>query len=312
MINIKDYIATKTGFGEGLKEAATHNDRIIGLGCDITSSVGMNIFKDAFPERFFSLGIAEQNAAAVAAGFALDNLIPVFSTYSVFATTRALDQIRISICYNNLPVIIGGAHAGISVGPDGATHQALEDIAIMRSLPNMTVISPCDATQTKLATIAATKLNKPVYIRFGRNEIADFTDENQNFEIGKAQVFNEGDDIAIFATGSMLYHALKAAENLQKENIKCSVINIHTIKPLDEECIIKYAKKSKAIVSVEEHQIYGGLGSAIAECLAKNHPTKMKMIGINDSFGESGQAEELLVKYGLTPENIEKTVKSLL
>jgi len=312
MINIKDYIATKTGFGEGLKEAATHNDRIIGLGCDITSSVGMNIFKDAFPERFFSLGIAEQNAAAVAAGLALDNLIPVFSTYSVFATTRALDQIRISICYNNLPVIIGGAHAGISVGPDGATHQALEDIAIMRSLPNITVISPCDATQTKLATIAATKLNKPIYIRFGRNEIADFTDENQNFEIGKAQVFKEGDDITIFASGSMLYHALKAAENLQQENINCSVINIHTIKPLDEECIIKYAKKSKAIVSVEEHQIYGGLGSAIAECLAKNHPTKMKMIGINDSFGESGQAEELLLKYGLTSENIAKTIKTLL
>lgn len=312
MLKVRESIATKTAFGLGLKEAAAENDRIVGLGCDITSSVGMNFFKDAFPERFFSLGIAEQNAAAVAAGLALDNLIPVFSTYSVFATTRALDQIRISICYNNLPVIIGGAHAGISVGPDGATHQALEDIAIMRSLPNMTVISPCDATQTKLATIAATKLNKPVYIRFGRNEIADFTDENQSFEIGKAQVFNEGDDIAIFATGSMLYHALKAAENLQKENIKCSVINIHTIKPLDEECIIKYAKKSKAVVSVEEHQIYGGLGSAIAECLAKNHPTKMKMIGINDSFGESGQAEELLVKYGLTPENIEKTVKTLI
>lgn len=312
MLKVREYIATKTAFGIGLKEAAAENDRIVGLGCDITASVGMNYFKDAFPERFFSLGIAEQNAAAVAAGLALDNLISVFSTYSVFATTRALDQIRISICYNNLPVIIGGAHAGISVGPDGATHQALEDIAIMRSLPNMTVISPCDATQTKLATIAATKLNKPVYIRFGRNEIADFTDENQSFEIGKAQVFNEGDDIAIFATGSMLYHALKAAENLQKEKINCSVINIHTIKPLDEECIIKYAKKSKAIVSVEEHQIYGGLGSAIAECLAKNHPSKMKMIGINDSFGESGQAEELLVKYGLTSENIEKTVKTLI
>lgn len=312
MIKVKRTIATKVGFGEGLKEAAKNNKNIIGLGSDITSSVGMNIFSEAYPENFYSLGIAEQNAAAAAAGFALNGQLPVFSTYSVFATTRALDQIRISICYNNLHIIIGGAHAGISVGPDGATHQALEDIAIMRSLPNMIVLSPCDATQTKLATIAATKTKSPTYIRFGRMQAPDFTSENQNFEIGKAQVFKNDGDITIFTTGHMLYESLLAAEELEKENIKVSVVNFHTIKPIDKEAILHFAKKSKALLSVEEHQLNGGLGSAIAEVLVQNHPSKMHMIGINDHFGESGEPKELMEKFGLTSKNIINKIREII
>ena len=303
---------TRVGFGEGVLEAAKQNSSVIGLGADITKSVSMNLFAETFPERFVSLGIAEQNCMAVAAGMALSGKIPVFATYAVFSAMRTTDQIRISVCYNDVHVIIGGAHAGISVGPDGATHQALEDIAIMRVMPNMTVISPCDATQAKIATQKAIlDLDGPVYIRFGREAVPDFTEENQEFELGKGQLFRSGSDVSIFATGHMVWEALQAAKLLEQENISARVINIHTIKPIDEQIIIEAARETGAILTVEEHQVSGGFGSAIAEVVVKNYPVPMMMVGMEDAFGESGQPAELMKKYGLTAGNIRNKVKSL-
>lgn len=307
--NNKGDKATKTGFGEGVREAAAIDPRVVGLGADITSSVGMNLFAEAFPNRFFSMGIAEQNCVAVASGLALSGKIPVFSTYGVFAAHRANDQIRISVCYNNVHVVIGGAHAGISVGPDGATHQALEDIATMRVLPNMTVISPCDATQTRIATVKAiTELDGPVYIRFGREPVPDFTDDNQVFEIGKAQTMREGNDITIIATGHEVWHSLKAAEKLEQNGISARVINMHTIKPLDGEVLVAAAKETKMLFTVEEHQTVGGLGSAVAEFVSENCAAKVVRIGVNDRFGESGRAGELMSKFGLDSEGIARRI----
>ena len=292
--------ATKTGFGEGVLAAAQVNPNVVGLGADITTSVGMNLFAEAFPERFFSMGIAEQDCVATAAGLALSGKVPVFSTYGVFAAHRANDQIRISVCYNNVHVVIGGAHAGVSVGPDGATHQALEDIATMRVLPNMTVISPCDATQTKIAVQKAiNECDGPVYIRFGREAVPNFTDENQDFEIGKAQVLREGCNITIVATGHEVWEALKAADMLDTIGISARVINIHTIKPLDGDILLKAATETRMIFTIEEHQIAGGLGSAVAEFLSEHHPIRVVRIGTNDHFGESGQASALVHKYNL-------------
>lgn len=296
---------TRFGFGEGVRDAARRNPSVVGLGADITSSVSMNFFAGEFPDRFFSMGIAEQNCVAVASGLALTGLIPVFSTYAVFSTLRAADQIRVSVCYNNLHVIIGGAHAGISVGPDGATHQALEDIAVMRVLPNMSVISPCDATQARLATICAVnELSGPVYIRFGREAVPDFTSEVDGFQFGKGQLMREGSDLTIVATGHMVWHALQAAEQMAAQQISTRVINIHTIKPIDREIIIHAARETGAIVAAEEHQIAGGFGSAVAEVLAEEYPVPVEFVGVNDCFGESGQPDELMQKYGLSAENI--------
>ena len=304
---------TKTGFGEGLAVAGELFPNLVCLGADITASVGMNFFAEKFPERFISLGIAEQNCAAVAAGLALAGKVPVFSTYGVFAAQRATDQIRVSICYNNLHVIIGGAHAGISVGPDGATHQALEDLATMRVLPNMTVLSPCDATQAKLAVIAAIRdLTGPVYIRFGREAVPDFTDPYQDFEIGKAQLLKGGEDLTIIATGHMVWEALHAAEILETENIRASVINMHTIKPIHKEAILGAAMHTGAIVTAEEHQVIGGLGGAVAEILATNLPVPLEMVGMQDCFGESGKPEELMKKYGLDAFGIVRAARRLL
>lgn len=309
MFTLKQLKPTRFGFGEGLKVLGEKYPNVVALGADITSSVSVNFFKEAFPNRFFSFGIAEQNIMGAAAGFALGGKIPFATTYAVFSALRATDQVRISICYNNLPVKIGGAHAGISVGPDGATHQALEDIAIMRVLPNMTVLSPCDATQTKLATIASVEqVNGPAYIRFGREAVPDFTTEDFPFEVGKGQLLKEGKDVTIIATGHLVWEALQAAYQLEKQNIDVRVINIHTIKPIDEDIIIKAAKETGLIVTAEEHQIYGGLGSAVAEVLVKENPVKVKMIGMNDQFGESGKPEELMQKYGLTSGHIAETV----
>lgn len=310
---LKGKIATKQGFGEGIAEAGGIFNNLVGIGADITSSVGMNLFRDLYPDRFISLGIAEQNCAAVAAGLALAGKIPVFSTYGVFAAQRATDQIRVSICYNNLHVIIGGAHAGISVGPDGATHQALEDIATMRVLPNMTVISPCDATQARIATIAAIReLKGPVYIRFGREAVPDFTLAEQEFILSKAQVLKHGRDVTLIATGHMVWEALEAAKILNNSNISASVINIHTIKPLDEDTIIESARHTGALVCAEEHQITGGLGGAVAEIIAANYPVPMEFVGINNTFGESGKPEELMIKYRLKAENIaESALKAI-
>ena len=292
--------ATKTGFGEGVLAAAKRDSRVVGLGADITNSVGMNLFAEAFPERFVSMGIAEQDAVATAAGLALSGKVPVFSTYGVFAAHRANDQIRISVCYNNVHVVIGGAHAGVSVGPDGATHQALEDIAAMRVLPNMTVISPCDATQAKIATEKAIlECQCPVYVRFGREPMPDFTDENQTFEIGKAQLMQDGTDVTIVATGHEVWEALEAAHMLEHMGISARVINMHTIKPLDGDILNKAADETRMIFTVEEHQVAGGLGSAVAEYLSEHHPIRVCRIGMNDRFGESGKASALMHKFGL-------------
>lgn len=310
----RGFIPTKQGFGEGILAAGHKHPHLIGLGADITSSVGLNLFADAFPERFFSMGIAEQNCIGVAAGLALDGFLPVFSTYGVFAALRTTDQIRILLCYNNVKVIIGGAHAGISVGPDGATHQALEDIAMMRVLPNMTLLSPCDSTQTALAVAAAIEhCNGPVYIRFGRSAVPDFTEPDQDFRIGKGQVLHEGDDVCIIATGHMTWEALQAAYALGKTGIACRVVNIHSIKPLDEELISECAERYPFIVTAEEHQIAGGLGSAVAEVVTTSKtPKRVIRVGMNDSFGESGQPDELMVKYNLTASSLIKTIKDNL
>lgn len=313
MYKVKQLKPTRFGFGEGLKVLGIKYPEIVALGADITSSVSMNFFRDQFPDRFFSLGIAEQNIMGVAAGMALAGKVPFAATYGVFSALRTTDQIRISICYNNLPVKIGGAHAGISVGPDGATHQALEDIAIMRVLPNMTVLSPCDATQAKLATIASVEQVKgPAYIRYGREPVPDFTSENLPFEVGKGQTLKEGNDITIIATGHLVWEALQAAYDLEKQNINSRVINIHTIKPIDAELIIKAAKETGAIVTAEEHQIYGGLGSAVAEVVVKNVSVPMFMVGMDDKFGESGNPDELLQKYKMKAEHIASAVKKML
>lgn len=300
---------TKTGFGEGVRDAARINPSVVGIGADITTSVGMNLFAAEFPGRFFSLGIAEQNCIGVAAGMALSGKVPVFSTYGVFAAMRTTDFIRISVCYNDLHVIIGGAHAGISVGPDGATHQALEDIAMMRVLPNMTVISPCDATQARIATIKAIQdLTGPVYIRFGREAVPDFTDENQKFEIGKSDLMCDGNDGTIIATGHMVWEALQAAYALKSHGIQVRVLNMHTIKPIDKEGIIRAAKETGRIFTAEEHQISGGLGGAVAEVVSQNFPVPVLFVGMQDCFGESGSPRELMEKYGLTSQSIQKII----
>ncbi len=293
--------ATKTGFGEGLLEAGRLNPDVICLGADITASVGCDLFANALPDQFFSMGIAEQNCAGAAAGLALEGKIPVFSTYGVFAALRCADQIRVSVCYNNLHIIIGGAHAGVSVGPDGATHKALEDIGIMRVLPNMTVISPCDATQTRLATLAAILRHKgPVYIRFGREPMPDFTNVADEFLIGKAQVLRPGEDLTIIATGHLVWEALQASYMLEMQSIHARVINMHTIKPIDKAAIVTAAHETGAIVTAEEHQVLTGMGSAVAEAIVSHCPVPMEFIGMPDRFGESGTPRELMDKFGLT------------
>ncbi|MCK9219987.1 MAG: transketolase family protein [Bacteroidales bacterium] len=304
---------TKIGFGEGLVEAGNRNQKVVVLGADITSSVGVNFFAETFPTRFFSLGIAEQNCIGIAAGLSLEGKIPVFSTYGVFASLRAADQIRVSVCYNNLHVIIGGAHCGVSVGPDGATHQALEDIAIMRVLPNMTVLSPCDATQTKQATLAAIEnCNGPVYLRFGREPMPDFTDSSSKFIIGKAHVLHPGNDLSIIATGHLVWEALQAAYFLETIGYSIRVINVHTIKPIDVKIIIQAARETGAIITAEEHQIYGGLGSAVSEVVTQFHPVPISFVGMNDKFGESGTPGELMEKFGMTTHNLIKSCKKML
>lgn len=309
----RENIPSRSGFSKGLIEAGKRFPNVVAFGSDITISVGMDLFSQEFPDRFFSLGIAEQNAATIACGMALTGKIPFISSYATFIALRATDQIRVSICYNNLPVKIGGAHAGISVGPDGATHQALEDIAIMRSLPNMTVLSPCDATQAQKAVIAAIEqVSGPVYIRYGREAMPDFTTTDMDFNVGKAQVLRQGIHCAIIATGNMVWEALLAADKLDEENISCAVINLHTIKPIDKDVLIQFATNCRAVVTAEEHQIHGGMGSAVCEVLAQFAPVPVEMVGMPDCFGESGKPHELMKKYGLTSTQIIESVKKVL
>jgi transketolase len=302
--------STKEGFAAGMLHAAGLNEKLIALGADITTSVGLDSFAATFPERFFSMGIAEQNCVGVAAGLSLEGYVPVFSTYGVFAALRTTDQIRISLCYNNLHAIIGGAHAGVSVGPDGATHQALEDIAIMRVLPNMTVFSPCDATQTMQAILAAIlECRGPVYLRYGRSSVPDFTTLEQPFIPGQGQIMHEGDDVCVIATGHLVWEALQAAYALEGAGISCRVVNIHTIKPLDENLLVECAARFPLMVTAEEHQVAGGLGSAVAEVITDTpHHCRVIRVGMKDCFGESGQPDELMEKYGLTKTNLINTI----
>ncbi|MDR0890683.1 MAG: transketolase family protein [Endomicrobium sp.] len=297
--------ATRFGFGEALVELGKENNKIFVLGADTVSSVALNSFATLFPTRFLNVGIAETNLVGIAAGLSLVGFIPFISTYSIFISGRAWEQIRNTICYSNLNVKIGGSHSGITVGADGATHQALEDISIMRCIPNMNVICPCDFIETKKAVIASSKLAGPVYIRYSREETPIITNHDTPFNFGKANILEHGDDVAIIACGNMVYEALKATQILKNEkHIHATLINLHTIKPIDEDSIIKVAKKCKAIVSVEEHQIYGGLGSAISEVLGAKCPTPIEMIGMYDTFGESGKPSELLAKFKLTSYDI--------
>ena len=312
MVNVFGNKATRFGFGEGLVELGKKNDKIFVLGADTVSSVAINGFQKEFPERFANVGIAEVNLLGMAAGLAVAGFVPFVSTYGVFASGRPWEQIRTTICYSNLNVKIGGSHSGLMVGPDGATHQALEEISIMRCLPNMTVLVPCDLVETKKATIAAADYNGPVYIRYGRENIPIITEEKTDFQIGKAIKMKDGSDVCIMACGSMVYESLMAAEILEKEGISARVLNIHTIKPIDKQAIIEAAKDCGAIVTAEEHQIFGGFGSAVAEVVVANSPVPMEFVGVNDTFGESGKPADLIVKYGLKDINIVAAVKKVL
>jgi transketolase len=303
---------TRAGFGDGIYEAAKINPNIVALTADLAGSLKLNNFIKDFPERFIQCGIAEANMIGVAAGLAIADKIPYTTTFANFSTSRVYDQIRQSVAYSNKNVKICASHAGLTLGEDGATHQVLEDIGMMKMLPGMTVIVPCDYNQTKAATMAIANYNGPVYLRFGRPKWPNFTPEVGGFEIGKAQIINEGNDISIFACGHMVYNAMKACEALATEGISAEVINIHTIKPLDEAAIIASIKKTNCIVSAEEHQMNGGLGDAIAQVAAKYHPCPQEFVAVNDSFGESGKPTELLTKYGLDIIDIINAAKKAL
>lgn len=308
-MNFENKKATRQSYGEALAELGRENKDVVVLDADLAGATKTNIFAKEFPERFFDMGIAEQDMMATAAGFATCNKIPFASTFAVFATGRVYDQIRNSICYPNLNVKICATHAGITVGEDGATHQMLEDINLMRGLPNMTVISPSDDTQSKWAVKEAAKIKGPVYIRFGRAATPVIYDESTKFELGKAIQFGEGKRATIFATGMMVEEALKAKEELEKEGINIRVIDIHTIKPIDKEIIIKSAKETEKLISIEEHSVIGGLGTAISEVLTDKYPAKLIRLGMKDCFGKSGNAQALLKYFGLTSKEIIEEVK---
>ncbi len=303
---------TRDGYGEGLVLAGQKDSRVVALCADISDSTRSAMFQKAFPDRFVETGIAEQNMMGLAAGMAMAGKIPFVSTYAVFCPGRNWDQLRVSVCYSNANVKITGAHAGVSVGPDGATHQGLEDIAITRCIPNLVVIAPCDAIETKKATLAAAEYVGPVYLRFAREKTPIMTTEDTPFEIGKALVFREGKDVAIIGCGPLLHNALLAAEELAKEGIEAMVINNHTIKPMDKKTIIEAAKKCGAIVTVEDHQVMSGMGSAIAEVLAENYPVPIEFIGMKDKFGESGDPNELIEAFGMGKNAIKEAVKKVI
>lgn len=291
---------TRHGFGEGLVTLGERHSNVVVLGGDITGSVLTSMFKDKFPDRFFSIGIAEQNATTIAAGLALSGKIPFFASYGAFCALRNADQLRISVAYNEANVKIGGGHAGISVGPDGATHQVLEEIAFLRTLPHMTLIVPADFEEAKKATIAMGEMVGPAYIRFGRSPVPMFNTAESPFELGKAIQLTDGSDVALIACGSMVWESIRAAEELAKKGIAARVINVHTIKPFDVATVTAAARECGAIVTAEEHQVHAGLGGAVAEVTAKNAPVPIEFVGVKDSFGGSGEPEELMEYFGLT------------
>lgn len=295
---------TRSGFGDGLLEAGKRNPNVVALCADLTESVKMTAFKEEFPDRFIQVGIAESNMVSIAAGMALSGKVAYIGTFAAFATGRVYDQIRQSVAYSNTDVKICGSHAGITLGEDGATHQILEDIGLMKMIPNMVVINPCDYNQTKQATIAISEYKGPVYLRFGRPKVPVFISEETPFEIGKAIVLNEGKDVTIIATGHLVWEAIVAGEKLAEQGIDAEIINIHTIKPLDTEAILRSVNKTGCVVSCEEHQYNGGLNDSVSQLLSRNNPKPIEYIGIDDKFGESGKPEDLMVKYGLKSENI--------
>jgi transketolase len=303
---------TRSGFGDGLLEAAKLNENVVGLCADLTGSLMMNGFQDAYPQRFFQVGIAEANMMGLAAGLATGGKIPFTGTFANFSTGRVYDQIRQSIAYSHKNVKICASHAGLTLGEDGATHQILEDIGLMKMLPGMVVINPCDYNQTKAATLAIANYYGPVYLRFGRPKWPVFIPENQEFVIGKALMINEGTDVSIFATGHLVWKAIQAGEMLAEKGISAEIINIHTIKPLDKEAVLQSARKTGCVVTAEEHQMNGGLGDSIAQLLAQNLPLPVEMVAVNDSFGESGKPEELLVKYHLDAPDIVSAVERVM
>ena len=303
---------TRSGFGVGLLEAGKRNDQVVALCADLVGSLKMDAFIKEFPERFFQIGIAEANMMGIAAGLTIGGKIPFTGTFANFSTGRVYDQIRQSIAYSDKNVKICASHAGLTLGEDGATHQILEDIGMMKMLPGMTVINPCDFNQTKAATIAIAEHQGPVYLRFGRPVIPVFTDPDQKFEIGKAWMVNEGTDVSIFATGHLVWKAIEAGEKLAEMGINAEIINIHTIKPLDEEAVLKSVRKTGCVVTAEEHNRYGGLGDSIAQVLTRNNPVPQEYVAVNDSFGESGTPDQLMKKYGLETEDIIKAVQRVL
>jgi len=305
---VLNWESTRQGFARGLVEAAREDERIVVIGLDVSGSLFLQEFKQAFPERFISLGIAEQNGAAVAAGLAMNGLKPVFATYATFATTRALDQIRVSICYNDAPVLLVGAHAGLSVGPDGATHQALEDIATMRVLPGMRVAIPCDSNEAQAATrsILLSETIGPTYLRLGRAATENYTSPTADYRLGQWQAYgiSSSPEVVIFACGGLVYPSLRAANQMRAAGIAVEVVNVSSAKPLDAEVVIRYMRIARAYVVVEEHQSIGGVGSAIAELTAQYGGKHIEFMGVADSFGESGTPEELLEAYGLASDHI--------
>ena len=303
---------TRSGFGAGLLEIGRNNKNIVALCADLTGSLKMNEFKNEFPERFFQVGIAEANMMGIAAGMTIGGKIPFTGTFANFSTGRVYDQIRQSIAYSGKNVKICASHAGITLGEDGATHQILEDIGLMKMLPGMTVINTCDYNQTKAATISISNHNGPVYLRFGRPKVPNFTDPNQDFKIGKGVKLIDGDDVTIVATGHLVWEAIEACNQLKKEGVSAELINIHTIKPLDEKIILKSIVKTKCIVSAEEHNIIGGLGESISSVLVRNNLVAMEFVGVEDSFGESGTPTQLMNKYGLSSEKIMEKCKKVI
>lgn len=309
-----EQLPIRKGFGEGLLIAGENDERVVGLCADLTESTQMHLFKNKFPKRFIEIGVAEQNLATVASGMAAMGKVPFITSYAMFSPGRNWEQIRTTICYNDRPVKIAGSHAGVSVGPDGGTHQAVEDIAITRVIPKMTVIVPCDSIEAKKATIAAAKTNTPVYIRLAREKTPIITTEDTSFEIGKAQIFfepkvNIKKQVGIIACGFMVYNAIMAAKELEEEGIVASVLNLATVKPLDGEGVLSFAKKHGAIVTVEEHQVAGGMGSAVSEFLSQNYPMPIEFVGVRDQFGQSGTPEELIEHYGMGVSHIKEAVK---
>jgi len=295
---------TREGFGRALVELGEENPDVCVLVGDLSESTMTHFFAQKFPERFFQMGVAEQNMCGVAAGLAVMGKIAFYSTYGAFAACRDLDQIRVTLCYTKLNVKIGGAHGGISVGPDGATHQAMEEFAIMRSLPNMNLVVPCDFQEARKATKASAAVEGPVYIRFGREDVPVVTDESTPFTFGKGEIFGEGGDVTVIACGTMVYEALRARQELAREGVSARVVNLHTLKPLDAELIVRAARETGALVTAEEHQVNGGLGGAVAEVVVREHPVPVEMVAVWDRFGQSGKPAELMDAFGLRARDI--------